>query len=126
MTEAKRNIPHFAYVEEVDVTELESLRQHLNAKAPKGATSLTYLPFLIAALARVLEQYPQCNAWFDAERNVVIRHRAAARRRGDADAGRPQGAGGAPRRGPHALGPRRRDQARLGRGTHGQGDAGRS
>jgi 2-oxoisovalerate dehydrogenase E2 component (dihydrolipoyl transacylase) len=75
MTDAKRNIPHFAYVEEVDVTELESLRQHLNAKAPKGATPLTYLPFLIAALARVLEQYPQCNAWFDAERNVVVRHR---------------------------------------------------
>jgi 2-oxoisovalerate dehydrogenase E2 component (dihydrolipoyl transacylase) len=75
MTDAKRNIPHFAYVEEVDVTELESLRQHLNAKAPKGATTLTYLPFLIAALARVLEQYPQCNAWFDAERNVVVRHR---------------------------------------------------
>jgi 2-oxoisovalerate dehydrogenase E2 component (dihydrolipoyl transacylase) len=76
MTDAKRNIPHFAYVEEVDVTELESLRQHLNARAPQGSTPLTYLPFLIAALARVLEQYPQCNAWFDTERNVVIRHRA--------------------------------------------------
>ena len=76
MTEAKRNIPHFAYVEEVDVTELESLRQHLNAKVPRGGTQLTYLPFLIAALARVLEDYPQCNAWFDTERNVVIRHRA--------------------------------------------------
>ncbi len=75
MTDAKRNIPHFAYVEEVDVTELESLRQHLNSSAPTGSGSLTYLPFLIAALARVLEQFPQCNAWFDAERNVVIRHR---------------------------------------------------
>jgi 2-oxoisovalerate dehydrogenase E2 component (dihydrolipoyl transacylase) len=76
MTEAKRNIPHFAYVEEVDVTELESLRQHLNGRAPAGAASLTYLPFLVAALARVLEQYPQCNAWFDTERNTVIRHHA--------------------------------------------------
>jgi len=76
MTDAKRNIPHFAYVEEVDVTELEALRQHLNAQAPAGAPSLTYLPFLIAALARVLEHYPQCNAWFDTERNVVVRHRA--------------------------------------------------
>ena len=76
MTDAKRNIPHFAYVEEVDVTELESLRQHLNSKVPAGSTSLTYLPFLVAALARVLEQYPQCNAWFDTERNTVIRHRA--------------------------------------------------
>jgi 2-oxoisovalerate dehydrogenase E2 component (dihydrolipoyl transacylase) len=76
MTDAKRNIPHFSYVEEVDVTELESLRQHLNGRAPAGATQLTYLPFLVAALARVLEQYPQCNAWFDTERNTVIRHRA--------------------------------------------------
>ena len=75
MTDAKRNIPHFAYVEEVDVTELESLRQHLNGRLPAGAAPLTYLPFLIAALARVLEDYPQCNAWFDAERNVVVRHR---------------------------------------------------
>lgn len=76
LTDAKRNIPHFAYVEEVDVTELESLRQHLNERVPAGGASLTYLPFLIAALARVLEDYPQCNAWFDTERNVVVRHRA--------------------------------------------------
>lgn len=76
LTEAKRNIPHFAYVEEIDVTELESLRQHLNGRVPEGSAPLTYLPFLIAALARVLEDYPQCNAWFDTERNVVVRHRA--------------------------------------------------
>jgi 2-oxoisovalerate dehydrogenase E2 component (dihydrolipoyl transacylase) len=76
MTDAKRNIPHFAYVEELDVTELESLRQHLNGRLPAGAAPLTYLPFLIAALARVLEDYPQCNAWFDTERNMVVRHRA--------------------------------------------------
>jgi 2-oxoisovalerate dehydrogenase E2 component (dihydrolipoyl transacylase) len=76
MTDAKRNIPHFAYVEEVDVTELESLRQHLNGKLPEGALSLTYLPFIGAALARVLEDYPQCNALYDSERNVLVRHRA--------------------------------------------------
>jgi 2-oxoisovalerate dehydrogenase E2 component (dihydrolipoyl transacylase) len=76
MTEAKRNIPHFAYVEEVDVTELESLRQYLNGKLRSGAAQLTYLPFLITALARVLEDFPQCNAWYEAERNVVVRHRA--------------------------------------------------
>ena len=74
MTEAKRNIPHFAYVEEVDVTELESLRQHLNGRLPKGAPSLTYLPFIGAALVRVLADYPQCNALHDAERNVLVRH----------------------------------------------------
>jgi 2-oxoisovalerate dehydrogenase E2 component (dihydrolipoyl transacylase) len=74
MTDAARTIPHFSYVEEIDVTELESLRTHLNSKAPKGTPSLTYLPFLAAALARVLEEFPQCNAHYDAERNVLIRH----------------------------------------------------
>jgi 2-oxoisovalerate dehydrogenase E2 component (dihydrolipoyl transacylase) len=76
MSEAKRNIPHFAYVEEVDVTELEALRQYLNSRLGKGAPSLTYLPFLITALTRVLVQFPQCNALHDAERNLIIRHRA--------------------------------------------------
>lgn len=73
MSEAKRNIPHFAYVEEIDVTELESLRRHLNARAP---APLSYLPFLAAALVRVLEEFPQCNATYDADRGVIIRHRS--------------------------------------------------
>jgi 2-oxoisovalerate dehydrogenase E2 component (dihydrolipoyl transacylase) len=75
MADAKRNIPHFAYVEEVDVTELEALRRHLNDRRTDGAPSLTYLPFIVLALARVLEQFPQCNAVYDAERNVIVRHR---------------------------------------------------
>jgi 2-oxoisovalerate dehydrogenase E2 component (dihydrolipoyl transacylase) len=75
MTDAKRNIPHFAYIEEVDVTELESLRQHLNGRLPPGVPSFTYLPFIAAALVRVLEDFPQCNALHDAERNVLVRHR---------------------------------------------------
>jgi len=73
MSEAKRNIPHFAYVEEIDVTELESLRKHLNASA---ASPLTYLPFLVIALARVLDEFPQCNATYDADRGVIVRHRS--------------------------------------------------
>ena len=75
MSAAKRNIPHFSYVEEIDVTELESLRVHLNGRAAKGAPGLTYLPFLAAALVRVLEVFPQCNAHHDAERNLILRHR---------------------------------------------------
>jgi 2-oxoisovalerate dehydrogenase E2 component (dihydrolipoyl transacylase) len=86
MSEAKRTIPHFAYVEEVDVTELEALRRHLNAslerpatQAPAGAVpvtpQLTYLPFIIIALTRVLKEFPQCNATYDAARGVLIRHR---------------------------------------------------
>jgi 2-oxoisovalerate dehydrogenase E2 component (dihydrolipoyl transacylase) len=76
MSEAKRSIPHFAYVEEVDVTELESLRQHLNASRPADAGSLSYLPLVVMALTRVLESFPQCNALYDAARGVLIRHRA--------------------------------------------------
>jgi 2-oxoisovalerate dehydrogenase E2 component (dihydrolipoyl transacylase) len=76
MSEAKRNIPHFSYVEEVDVTELEALRRHLNTKLEPGAPALTYLPFLALALARVLEEFPQCNAHYDAERGVIVRYRA--------------------------------------------------
>ncbi len=76
MTEAKRSIPHFSYVEEVDVTELERLRKHLNGKLVQGAPTLTFLPFIAAALTRVLEQFPQCNALYDASRNTVVRHHA--------------------------------------------------
>jgi len=76
MSEAKRNIPHFAYVEELDITELESLRRHLNRKPADGAPSLTYLPFLALALIRVLRDFPQCNAHYDAERGVIVRHAA--------------------------------------------------
>jgi 2-oxoisovalerate dehydrogenase E2 component (dihydrolipoyl transacylase) len=76
MSEAKRNIPHFAYVEEVDVTELESLRMHLNQSRPKDAGSLSYLPLVVMALTRVIESFPQCNVLFDAARGVLIRHRA--------------------------------------------------
>jgi 2-oxoisovalerate dehydrogenase E2 component (dihydrolipoyl transacylase) len=76
MSEAKRNIPHFAYVEEMDVTDLEALRRHLNSKLAKGAPALTYLPFLVLALVRVLKDFPQANAHYDAGRGVIIRHRA--------------------------------------------------
>jgi 2-oxoisovalerate dehydrogenase E2 component (dihydrolipoyl transacylase) len=76
MSEAKRTIPHFAYVEEVDVTELESLREHLNHTRAKDAGSLSYLPLVAMALIRVLESFPQCNVLYDAARGVLVRHRA--------------------------------------------------
>ncbi|MEC7180326.1 MAG: dihydrolipoamide acetyltransferase family protein, partial [Candidatus Thermoplasmatota archaeon] len=69
-------IPHFSYFEEVDVTELESLRQHLNATRPEGAPKLTYLPFIMLALVKGLGQRPECNALFDDEAGVVTRHEA--------------------------------------------------
>ena len=76
MSEAKRTIPHFAYVEELDITELESLRRHLNSRLPAGSAPLTYLPFLALGLIRVLCEFPQCNAHYDAERGVIVRHAA--------------------------------------------------
>jgi len=76
MAEANREIPHFAYVEEVDVTALESLRQYLNSQRPAGDDKLTVLPFIGLALARVLRQFPQCNALYDNERNVISQYRA--------------------------------------------------
>jgi 2-oxoisovalerate dehydrogenase E2 component (dihydrolipoyl transacylase) len=70
-----RNIPHFAYVEEVDVTALESLREQLNASAGAG-TTLTYLPFIVRGLIRALARHPQCNARYDASRQLLLQHRA--------------------------------------------------
>jgi 2-oxoisovalerate dehydrogenase E2 component (dihydrolipoyl transacylase) len=77
MSEAKRNIPHFAYVEEVDVTELEALRGHVNLSRPKEVASMSLLPFVVVALTRVLESFPQCNVLYDAARGVLVRHSAA-------------------------------------------------
>lgn len=76
MSEANREVPHFSYVEEIDITELEALRKHLNAKNGDPETRLTLLPFLGAALVRALEAYPQCNTTYDKERNVLLRHAA--------------------------------------------------
>ena len=73
MSQSKREIPHYSYVEEVDVTELEKLRQHLNARRN---VSLTVLPFVATALIAALARHPQCNAKFDAEAGVLKRFRA--------------------------------------------------
>ncbi|MEL7297898.1 MAG: dihydrolipoamide acetyltransferase family protein [Pseudomonadota bacterium] len=76
MSEAKRNIPHFTYVEEIDITEFDALRAHMNATRDDNKPKLTFLPLLITALAKTLRQFPQCNAVYDAEREVVVRHKA--------------------------------------------------
>jgi len=76
MMSSYSTIPHFSYFEEVDVTELESLRQHLNATRPEGAPKLTYLPFIMQALVKALSQRPECNALYDDEAGVVTRHEA--------------------------------------------------
>lgn len=77
MQRAKQRIPHFAYVEEVDVTELEALRLHLNAQHGKDRGKLTMLPFLMRALVRVRPQFPQINATYDDEAGLVYRPQAS-------------------------------------------------
>ncbi len=76
MQVSKRRIPHFTYVEEVDVTELEDLRVYLNAAKSATQPRLTFLPFLIQALVQVLPRYPQINARFDDDAGVIHRHDA--------------------------------------------------
>jgi 2-oxoisovalerate dehydrogenase E2 component (dihydrolipoyl transacylase) len=73
MQEAKRRIPHFSYVEEIDVTELEALRAQLNAKFGGQRGKLTVLPFIARAVVLALDEFPQMNARFDDDAGVVTR-----------------------------------------------------
>jgi len=73
MAQSARSIPHFAYVEEVDCTELESLRQHLNTRFGEARGKLTLLPFLIRAMTRALPDFPQVNARYDEDAGVIER-----------------------------------------------------
>ena len=76
LTESARSIPQYSYVEECDLTRLEGLRKHLNDRRPPAAPPLTFLPFIVAGLARVLEKFPQCNALYDSARGVLVKHKA--------------------------------------------------
>lgn len=76
MQEAKRRIPHFTYVEAVDVTELEALRAHMNATRRPDQPKLSLPPFMIRALVKVLPEFPQINATFDDEAGLVTRSAA--------------------------------------------------
>ncbi len=73
MQESKRRIPHYAYVDEIDMTELEDLRVNLNETKRPDQPKLTLLPFLMRALVRVLPEFPQINARFDDEAGIVHR-----------------------------------------------------
>jgi len=76
MQESKRRIPHYSYVEELDVTALEELRGELNARYAAKRPRLTLLPFLVAALAHSVPRFPQVNALFDDDGGIVRRHAA--------------------------------------------------
>jgi 2-oxoisovalerate dehydrogenase E2 component (dihydrolipoyl transacylase) len=72
MAAAKRHIPHFTYVDEIDVTELERVRADLNANRG-NRPKLTMLPLLIVAICRILPEFPMLNARYDDEAGVVTR-----------------------------------------------------
>lgn len=74
MQDAKRRIPHIAYVEECDLTELEALRADLNAHRDDGQPKLTLLPFLMRALVKTLPDFPQVNARYDDDEGVLHAH----------------------------------------------------
>ncbi len=76
MQEAKRRIPHFTYVEEIDVTELEALRTRLNGRYGKERARLTLLPFLVRAVVLAVREFPQVNARYDDDAAVVTRYEA--------------------------------------------------
>ena len=76
MTESYSTIPHFSYFEEVDITDLETLRVHLNSNKTEGQPKLTYLPFIMQGLVKALSEYPVCNALYDDEKGIVTRHDA--------------------------------------------------
>jgi len=76
MQESKRRIPHFSYVEEIDVTELEDLRAQLNRKYGESRGKLTLLPLLARAMVIALRDFPQINARYDDEAGVVTRYGA--------------------------------------------------
>jgi 2-oxoisovalerate dehydrogenase E2 component (dihydrolipoyl transacylase) len=73
MAESARRVAHFSYVEEVDVTALEELRAALNARATEARPKLTLLPFLILGIAKAVVEFPQVNAHYDDENNVITR-----------------------------------------------------
>ena len=75
MAASKRHIPHFTYVEEIDVTAIEAMRADLNAN--RGARpKLTMLPLIIVAICKTIPQFPMINARYDDENGVVTRHGA--------------------------------------------------
>jgi 2-oxoisovalerate dehydrogenase E2 component (dihydrolipoyl transacylase) len=76
MQDAKRRIPHFSYVEEIDVTELEALRQKLNARYASVRGKLTLLPLIARAVVLAVRDFPQMNARFDDDAGVVTRYGA--------------------------------------------------
>lgn len=73
MQDATRRAAHFSYVEEIDVTALDELRVHLNEKHGATRGKLTLLPFIVRAMVVALRDFPQINARYDDDAQVITR-----------------------------------------------------
>ncbi len=73
---SKRTIPHFTYVEEIDVTEMVALREQLNHQYAVSRGALSPLALAIRAIVRAVADFPQVNGWFDDEAGVLTLHDA--------------------------------------------------
>lgn len=76
MQTSKRSIPHYSYVEEIDLTDLEKLRQHLNTNRAENQAKLTLLPFLMLAMVRATQKFPECNAHYDESKSLLTQYNA--------------------------------------------------
>lgn len=76
MAQSKRTIPHFSYVEEFDLTELESLRAELNASRHENQPKLTLLPFFMRGLVKLVPEFPNINAHYDEDARILKRFAA--------------------------------------------------
>ena len=103
MAEATRRVAHFSYVEEVDVTALEELRAALNAQASEARPKLTMLPFLMLAIVKAVADFPQINAHYDDDEQVIRRFGAVHVGIATQTAAGPRRAGRAPRRNARPL-----------------------
>ena len=73
MAKSSRRVAHFSYIEETDVTALEELRASLNARATEARPKLTLLPFLMLAIVKAIADFPQVNAHYDDDNDVIQR-----------------------------------------------------
>ncbi|EZP75181.1 hypothetical protein H839_16813 [Parageobacillus genomosp. 1] len=64
--------PHVTGMDEVDVTKLVEIRTSLAKQLEAESVKLTYLPFVIKAVTRALQEHPIFNAMVDEETNEII------------------------------------------------------
>jgi pyruvate dehydrogenase E2 component (dihydrolipoamide acetyltransferase)/2-oxoisovalerate dehydrogenase E2 component (dihydrolipoyl transacylase) len=74
MVRSKRTIPHYTYVDEVDVTQLAELRENLRAAFAEAGVKLTYLAFFVRAVVRALKEVPLVNATLDEASGEIVLH----------------------------------------------------